>query len=243
MPNKVRNSPSGEAVIVPTQDQVNDLQTQVDALAAQLALLQAQAIALEAQLNILSPRIYPDLWNDLQGPAAVAGGSSALTFEDYRDVPLKMYFFRSNQNDAIHLSYQMSHAWNGEPVKPHVHTIPMAASGGDVVFDGYYVFGKVGQVVPPLSGWTAFSITKTIAASDQYKEVIFPLFTATPPVGFNVDSALLWIYLRRPGLANPADTYDGNKSSGTASANLAFAFADVHFKVKSFGSVNEFPSP
>ena len=178
-------------------------------------------------------------WRDQQGPAVQAAGASALTLEAYRDTPFLMEHMAHNQNDSLSFTFQLNHDWDLGPVRPHVHFIPLAAGNGNVILDGYYHFGNPAGVVPALASWTAFSVTVPIVSADQYTRDIVALPEVIAPTDAR-HSAMLLLYLRRPGAASASDTYTTGKPSGTAAANFALEFVDVHYRARQTGTVEEY---
>lgn len=181
--------------------------------------------------------IPPARWTDLIGNVEHAAGLAGMTRETLRDTPTNLYWFRRDQKDALDLRYQLPHGWDRTRVEPHIHFVPAGAGAGDLVLDGYYVWIAVGQPVPELAGWIAFTKTIPIAAGDLYIARAVNLFETTPPPAKAVPSAELWIYLRRN---TDVDTYQGAKAVGTAAANVGLTFLDMHFRVIDTGTASTF---
>lgn len=181
-------------------------------------------------------------YTDVIGTVDQAAAAAALTYEAYRDTPFLMYWMRNDQNDALSLKYQMPHGWDLSAVEPHMHILCGASVTGNVVLDGYYTWSHISgsPILGPLNTWTTFRTITTIQGSWQWTERGISLGLITPPAAAKVNSANLMIYLRRPGAADPDDTYDGAKPTppGTAAANLGIVYLDCHVRLNHLGSVN-----
>lgn len=188
-------------------------------------------------------RIDP-VWDDIQGSIALATGVSALTLEVYRDTPSLLYHFRHNQDDALTFVYQIPHGWNPTTsVKPHIHWIPCAdpAAAEVVRFSGQYAWTNPSTALPANASWTTFAVSATVNPGDVFKEKITALATVAPPSGFK-ESAILVVYLMRPGATDAADTYTTGKGTGTAAANVALLSSDTHYQKNKTGTFAEFPT-
>jgi len=180
-------------------------------------------------------------WDDLQGSITEGDAKGALTWELYRDTPLKMAFFRHNQDDQLSFAWQLPHKWRpGTAVRPHLHCVPMASSAGNLYFSWSYCWAVYGSVIPSNSSWTTGTTTKAIASGDQYKHIIVDFSSISPPVGAKESSVLLF-FVSRLG-TNILDTYDGSKTGGTAAANLGLLSADMHYQSTKYGTEQEYPA-
>jgi hypothetical protein len=181
-------------------------------------------------------------WDDLVGTVGQAAAVAGLVYQFYGDTPFMMYFFRHDRDEALSLSYHMSHRWNLRTVSPHIHLRPCSPSDGTVVLDGRYAWSLYnnGQNLPMWAGWTPFRVEVPLLGADQYKEGIATLFNSDPPAAYRHSSATLHIYLRRPGASDAADTYQGGNPYGLAQANLGISFVDCHHKTMRHGTVTEF---
>jgi hypothetical protein len=170
-----------------------------------------------------------------------AVGNTPLTLEAWRDTPFLFYFFSRNQDDAVHLKFQMPHKRDPTTsVKPHLHVAPMANASGNVRLAGRYAWWGVNAgALPAWAGWTSFSVTAPFAAADQYKQIPVPLFTAEPRVGAHASDFLL-IHLARGGSSDVLDTYEGSKDHGSAAANLCLVGLDTHYQIGRLGTDDEF---
>lgn len=179
-------------------------------------------------------------YDDVQGTVDQAAASAALTYETYRDTPLSLYWMRHDQNDAMSLRFQMRHGWDFSAVEPHFHVLCAGPSDGVLVLDGYYAWTHISgsPVLGPLSAWTPFRVTASLTAAMQWTERGISLGLITPPDPAKVNSANLWMFVRRPGAADPADTYQGTKPTGTGAANIGIVNIDAHVRVYRFGSAN-----
>jgi hypothetical protein len=176
-------------------------------------------------------------WNDLQGTISQGAANLSLDYEVYRDTPLRLYFWRRDQADELHFVYQMPHHWDLGYVRPHLHIVPMAATGGLFAFDAKYVWASVGDVIPPVANWTAVSVSRLLVATDQYKHTIVTLPRIAPPRSAAWSSILLLHMARN----TTTDTYEGSKDHGTAASNVGLLSSDVHYRSNcTHGSYKEF---
>jgi hypothetical protein len=182
------------------------------------------------------------LYDDVQGEIAQAAIAGALTFEVYRDTEYRAYYFRHDQNDTLHMSFQMPHSWDRGTVYPHIHIIPMVnpAAAQVVRFTGKYCWSQVGVALPADASWTAFTIDHTVNTTDEFKQTVVGLATITPPTSPKESNVLL-IWVRRPGLADAADTYTTSKATGTAAANLMVVSIDTHIQKVKVGTTTAIP--
>lgn len=180
-------------------------------------------------------------WDDVLGDITQGNATAALTYEAYRDTNHLMYFFQHNQADALHMRFQMPHAWGLGIVRPHLHFVPMVNPVAPQVFGvkGEWAWADYGQAVPAASGWTAFAATATIAVDDAFKARILALGDVAPTANARGSSILLMRLYRDQGAT---DTYTTSKSGGTAQANVGLLSFDVHYQKGSQGSVTEIPA-
>lgn len=180
----------------------------------------------------------PAGYTDLLGTFDSSTATADLTYEAYRDTPLRMPWLHRSQDDAISLHYQMPHNWTLTAVEPHVHIIQGAATGGDLVLDGRLAWSRSGvSNLPAWASWTPFRVKTTLSAT-QWTHTMISLGTFTPPAGALYPSASLHVWLRRPGSADAEDTYDGDKVGGpTTAANIGLEYVDCHVQVQGFGTV------
>ena len=181
----------------------------------------------------LTPR-----YEEIPGEIFRAGGGSDFTFQAYRNTPYKMFFCRHDQNDEGHFRYALPNSWSRKGLIEFVtHVVPAGAGSGNVVFDGYYAWTTAADgELPVLSGWTAFRGLYTVSASDQYMQKRYTLFSTTAPTEHCASDTSILIYLRRPGLADSADTYNATNPDGLGQANLGFIATRIRYQVDSFGS-------
>jgi hypothetical protein len=181
-------------------------------------------------------------WDDLQGDISQATAATALTYEDYRDTPFKMYFFKNNGVDALYMRFQMPHAWAANTeVIPHLHVIPMVApssSPQNVELTGYYCWCDPNTAAPALLGWTPFTANLSIVTGMEFKPTYVNLFSSTPTG--KVGSAFLLVYVQRDG-GSGGDTYTTDKSGGTVAANLGLVSLDCHIQKNKQGSPTAVP--
>jgi hypothetical protein len=182
------------------------------------------------------------LYDDVQGPAAQAGGAAALTFEAYRDTAYNAYFFKHNQNDVLYLSWQMPHSWDRGTVYPHIHIIPMVnpAAAEVIRFSGKYVWSQAGVATPADASWTAFTADHTVNTTDQFIQVVVPLATVSAPTSPRESNVLLLWVQRESNSAS--DTYTTGKASGTAAANVMVVSIDAHFAKTKAGTITAIPT-
>lgn len=170
---------------------------------------------------------------DLLGDVSQGTQTAALTYEAFRDTAYKAYFFSHSTDDSLHMRFQVPHGWQlGTNFGLHIHWAPMvdpSASPQVVVFDGYYVFCKLGEVIPALTSWTAWTKVKVnVVTGDAFKPKLTDLAVIIPPAGAAVSDFIL-IYLRRPGSTDSEDTYETSKAGGTAAANVMLLGVDLHY--------------
>lgn len=180
------------------------------------------------------------VWTDLQGSVTQGVGTTALTYEAYRDTGFKLYFMRRNQSDELNFVFQMPHEWSPtSEVRPHMHVVPMGdpVSAQVLSFVVKYAWSRVGSALPALSGWTTLTATKTVNPGDVYKELVVPLAHITPPAGA-VESDILLMQVARDPVP---DTYNTVKDHGTAAANLGILSVDVHYQKVKLGTARELP--
>ena len=179
-------------------------------------------------------------WNDLLGSVSTSIRRNAWTTEVYRDTDYRMDFLSYNQDDEIHMRFQLSHSYELETnMKLHVHAIPMTNTGGNVYWEYQWFWGKIGIEVPALSGWNSGTIITPVAAEDRYKEKVYNLLDLTNANESDESSILRVVLIRRGTDVN--DTYSANKDHGTGAANFAIDYLDCHFKSNKIGSDNELP--
>jgi hypothetical protein len=181
---------------------------------------------------------FAQRFEDLHGEFKQGAGTASLTEEALLDTDYFAYFFRHNQADKLYFTFQMTHSWDRETdVEVHVHTIPMASGSGNVLFKYAYAWAPVNVTVPYGIGWSSGSTILAITPADMLKHTITDLATIAPISGVR-ESSILFFQLQRDG-TDPTDTYVASKLLGTAAANLAFLYCDVHFRNKSSGTDDE----
>lgn len=185
---------------------------------------------------------FKDLYDDLLGSVGdgnLAKGTSALTLEGYRDSDFPIYFMRHDQDDTLTIIYQMPHMWDyTTAVWPHIHYIPMAAASGNVYFSFSYVWAPRGEVVPALSSWVSGNKTISITAGDQFKHLAAGFATINPPAAAGASTMLL-MKITRLG-DDVLDTYNTNKTGGTAAANFGVLYLDLHYQKIRAGTTSQF---
>ncbi|MGL4808490.1 MAG: hypothetical protein ACRC4O_07085 [Giesbergeria sp.] len=169
-------------------------------------------------------------WHDLIGDVNQAAANAALTEEVYRDTPEPWYWMHRAQDDALSLKFQMPHDWDPtQAVEPHLHVVGAAPTTGNVRIIGRYAWSHVRDLaLPELSGWGTIDTTTTILGTEQWLPIPITLATITPPALAQKPSSFLHLWIQRPGQSDALDTYDGNKPSGTAAANLGLEGLDCH---------------
>lgn len=178
-------------------------------------------------------------WNDLQGSLTTASGLAALVNQGWRDTGHLLYFSRHDQDDLLCFQFQFPHTWNpGTEIRYHAHIAPTGTVTGNSYWTVKYTFANFGDVIPANAGWTTSPTTFQILGTEQYKHIVVPLLTVTPPAG-SVESTLLLVNLVRAG-TNVADTYSSSSGFGTAQANICLLYTDVHYQVQKTGTVTEF---
>lgn len=216
------------------------MKTIIDSTSGLVVDAQGSGLSIEGREYHEAP--FDERWDDLIAVISEGGGAAALTYEAYRDTGFFMDFFRHNQNDNIFMRYQMPHGWDPTTsVRPHMHYIPMASGSGDAKFNySYSWIGVDSGTLGPGSTWTTGSITVSLSSSMQYMQKIVDFGTVVPPAGA-VESFVLVFKVERPGGTDAADTYQTSKDHGTASANIALLFFDLHYQKNKAGTVVPFP--
>lgn len=190
--------------------------------------------------------VFDYAWDDLQGTIhGVQGtGQAGLTYEQYRDTPFSMDFFRHDQSDTLNIVYQMTHMWDSTTgVWPHIHVIPMASGSGNAYFEYSYSWLPINAELPVSASWTVGYKATTFTPEDQFKHKIVSFVTSSimPPEGAGA-STMLFIKMTRLG-NSPQDTYSTNKAGGggaTAQANLGIVAADIHYQKIKAGTGTQF---
>lgn len=163
-----------------------------------------------------------------------------MTVEAFRNTSYLMSFFRHNADVDLSFEFQMPHTWDPRTsVRPHLHVVPMANGSGNVRITGHYHWAVPDTAIPVLASWTPFETTTAFVAGDQYQEKFIALGTFAPPAGAS-ESAVLMLFVQRPGSSDGADTYSTNKDHGTAAANLGLLAADLHYQPHKAGTINEY---
>jgi len=179
-------------------------------------------------------------WDDMQGGALGGLGTAALTTEVYRDTPAVMEFMRHDQDDAKTFYHQFPHTVDPlSGVRVHLHAIPMAAAGGNVLIRYWYFWAHAGVVLPALVGWTTSTAAIPYVLADQFTHSIKPVVTIPAPADGAKASDLLVFHFQRNG-TNVLDTYSTNKVGGTTAANLGLLFVDGHILKNTTGSIQEY---
>jgi len=185
-------------------------------------------------------------WDDQQGDISEGDGGLALTYEEFRDTPWKIFCMRHDQNDELHFRFQFSHTWKyNTAVVPHLHILPLADPAETQVayFDAYYTWSRPeysAEPVPAIADWTWIKIPVSITTGEVYAQKIVSLGSVTPP-SWARGSTILLLFIRRLG-TDGNDTYTTGKDHGLAQANIGLLSADIHYRKTSVGSLVEFPT-
>ncbi len=196
----------------------------------------------EAFGDVLPDTIGADRWDDLRGSIATGLKQGDPVEEAYRDTPFIFTFFQHNKDQSLSMIYEMAHTWLvGSDVFPHWHYVPMVAPAGaeDIYFTFAWVWVEFGAELPELASWTTGTKILVVNPADAFKNLEVEFGPFTPPVDADV-SSFLHLHVEREA-TNILDTYDTNKASGTASANLGLIKADVHFQKSQVGTTVRFP--
>jgi len=187
------------------------------------------------QSNLTTPE-YGERWGDALGDVEKYK-KQGFTEEVYRDTTMQLQFMKHNQNATLHGKIQIDHDYDLDTeIRFHIHTIPMANALGNAYFTFKHHFAIAGIAVPLAASWTSDANVIAFVAADQYKHKADTLFTLTPS-GSGHSSILLFELIRES--TNMLDTYSTNKDHGTAAANLAALYVDVHYRRASPGSATE----
>lgn len=187
-----------------------------------------------------SSAVFLPRWDDQQGQVgSVLTGPAVWTMDTYRDTGFTIPCLRHDQDDVVELIFQFKHIKKLQTsINLHVHSIPLAATGGNVYWSYKYTWVQAEVIIPANTEWSTGNITMPIASNDLYKEKIFTLLSINPPTVEKYSDILL-IKLTRLG-SNQLDTYSTNKDHGTVQANIGILYFDCHFNVNKLGSLLEF---
>jgi hypothetical protein len=184
-------------------------------------------------------------WDDLVGPAVSALQDAAIVTEAFADTAFTASFYVYDQDDAICWTLQTSHRWDRTTsLYFHLHIVPMASpiSAQVIRFDGQYAWAKYGSAVPLAVGWTTITaVSHTVIPGAGMKATIVPIVTIPAPVDA-LESDILLIRIRRPGLSDAADTYHTSKTGGSAKANVCILSGDAHYQINKDGTSTEIPT-
>ena len=184
-------------------------------------------------------------WDDQQGDISEGDGGLALTYEEFRDTPWKIFCMRHDQNDELHFRFQFSHTWKYDTaVVPHLHVLPLADPGDTQVayFDAYYTWSRpeYSEAVPAIADWTWVKIPLSIDPGDVYTQKLLSLGSITPP-SWARGSTILLLYIRRLG-TDDNDTFTSGNDHGLAQANIGLLSSDVHYRRTNTGTVAAIPT-
>lgn len=169
-------------------------------------------------------------WEDLRAPASTlkVGSTAPSTNTTYGWLE-----FAHNADAFVFTQMQLPHSWNiGSVLHPHVHWCKTTSASGEVEWQLEYRWIGIGDVMD--NSWTTLSaMTTADAASDgdtQYQQAITPLGQIAT-TGKSISDMLI-CKLTRLGTS-----YSGSDHYGAAAALLEF---DMHYRIDSFGSSQEF---
>lgn len=177
------------------------------------------------------------VWDDLQCNPQNATGGTALTVVVFRNTNARVLAFADNALNHLTFTAQMPHAWDpATAVNPHVHWVPLVAPAAARVvrFVGAYVWARPNQIIPAVASWTTVSpVDVTINPGDEFKALITPLVTVSPPANAEASDILFFVLSRDGGSAS--DTYNDGVN------NVGLLSFDVHYQKKSLnGTVVEY---
>ena len=171
------------------------------------------------------------VWDDLRTPLTrVTTGANAPTWATMRD-NLNTYSFDAGTMNQVWFEVQLPHGWvAGSDLKPHIHWSPGASTNTGVVRWGLE-YSWSNAVNPPGNVFPASTTiyVEQAASGTQYAHQIasFPTIAGT---GKRLSSVLMCRLFRDAAHSN--DTFTG----------AAFGVSvDVHHRVGSDGSVDEYP--
>lgn len=180
-------------------------------------------------------------WDDLQGTmhGASATGQAGLTYEQYRNTPIRLYFFQHNQTDELGFVFQLTHTWDPETaVEPHLHLVPMTTGSGDAYFAVDTTWAVFDSELMASGSWESRYFTFTMSGSMGYKHKALSLGNYNPPADARASSMFI-MRVRRLG-DHVLDTYTQPKDHGTSAANPGILYCDVHYRRKRAGTVNQY---
>jgi hypothetical protein len=213
-------------------------------LTASLNTTNNNVAALTASVLLTSQSIptaaFEHRWDDIQGSFDQATGTSALTFETYKN-GMQLLFMQYNQNDAFQMRFQMPHMWDvSTTVRVHGHFMPVSApaSPETVVFGWQAAWLVVNGTWP--TTWTTGSTSLIVSGTMLDKHVAVSFVEMSPPTPIiDRTSAFLLFRLMRSG-SSAEDTFVTVNPIGTGFANVALLGCDCHFRKSFAGSINEF---
>lgn len=180
--------------------------------------------------------------DDMLGSVQAAAAVAALTTEQYRDTGFSMPFFRHDQDDALHLTFQFSHRkrLGSNLASVHIHCIPMVSPAApENVYFGYnYTWQNADGTFPANASWVSGNSTMTVGISDGFDGRLHSIIADIEPPASEGYSSFLLVTITRLG-TDGNDTYDTAKVGGTAQANLGLLGIDCHYETNRRGSIEE----
>lgn len=166
-------------------------------------------------------------WDDLRAPATAIPirGQSGDPDVDTDGTLL----FDSTTAEQVAIIFQMPHAWDTTPIKPHVHWSKTTDAAGDVEWEFRYRIFNNNSIPGAWSEWAAATSRSQTIASDQ--TCLVDGFGEVDMAGKR-GSCLISMQIRR----NPDATDD------TYAADVRLWEADIHYQAYGLGSEQEFPS-
>lgn len=167
-------------------------------------------------------------WDDLRFPATLINPTGPVNPPD-RSAVNGTLLFDDAAIEICAIIGQMPHSWaQGTGITPHIHWIQ--ADSGDVKWRFEYVIKNNNTEAPTFpDDYTALDVTSTVFPYTSGSLMQITSFGEIDMAGFD-DSCVLFMRLSR--LANDvADTYSGD---------AALVEFDIHYRVNSHGSINEF---
>jgi len=171
--------------------------------------------------------IQGEAWDDLRAPATAIPlrGQSGDPDPDEDGTLL----FDDTTAEQISVIYQMPHAWDSTPIRPHVHWGKTTDAAGDVVWEYRHRIFNNNTIPPAWSSWIAATTRSQTIGSDQTCLVDgFAEIDMTGKIGSCILSTQ---YRRNPDAAG--DTY---------AADARLWEADIHYRSHGQGSEEEYPT-
>ena len=170
-------------------------------------------------------------WDDLRAPATVIPirGQAGDPDVDLDGTLL----FDAATGEQIAVLWQMPHAWNATPIRPHVHWSKTTSGTGDVVWE--YRYRRANNGAALATGWSSWIAATgrnvTATGNDAENVIVVDAFPELAMTGYR-GSCIIATQVRRNGAA----TGDGY------AADARLLEFDIHYQRHGLGSEQEYPT-